>query len=95
MDASVSSIDSNAITDNYLNTEIYFKLLTLEKKMRKNKNNIKLLEQAAFIYVNCIEQYDRLHDPIKFYFLEKLQVIIAKKKAYYLLGFAKSLTRKR
>ncbi len=41
---SVSSVDSNNQTDYTLDNDFYYRLLTLERKLAKKKNNIKLLD---------------------------------------------------
>lgn len=37
------------------------------------------------MYMQCIEYYDKQNDPIKFYFQQKLNKILDRKKAYYLI----------
>ena len=41
-----------------------------------------MLSDIVSMYARLVEQYDRLEDPIKLYFLEKMQMLLTQKELF-------------
>ena len=67
---------------NPLNDEQYItKLVLLEDDLLNNKYTIKTMQELVSIYTSLIEYYDGVKDPIKTYFMEKIQILLSNKAA--------------
>lgn len=59
-----------------LNEEEVAKLLYLEEQQSTDKHKEKVVAQMTEYYAKLIEYYDIKKDPIKFYFMDKMQKIV-------------------
>ena len=71
---------------NPLSDEQYItKLVLLEDDLLNNKYTIKTMQELVSIYTSLIEYYDGIKDPIKTYFMEKIQILLSNKEAMEVL----------
>ena len=55
-----------------LSVDFYLELIQIEHEMSKNNFTLDLIENAIQKYAKCVEYYDSINDPVKFYFQEKI-----------------------
>mgnify|MGYP003591376427 FL=1 len=71
---------------NPLSDEQYItKLVLREDDLLNNKYTIKTMQELVSIYTSLIEYYDGIKDPIKTYFMEKIQILLSNKEAMEVL----------
>ncbi|KAL4446592.1 hypothetical protein ABPG74_005530 [Tetrahymena malaccensis] len=51
-------------------------ILQYEEQLLDGQFNREIVENLISLYAQCVEFYDSVKDPIKFYFLEKMQIIL-------------------
>ncbi|KAL4496190.1 hypothetical protein ABPG72_012927 [Tetrahymena utriculariae] len=60
----------------YLDRQVFMSILQYEELLLDGQFNREIVENLISLYAQCVEFYDSLKDPIKFYFLEKMQIIL-------------------
>ncbi|CAK74590.1 unnamed protein product (macronuclear) [Paramecium tetraurelia] len=64
--------------------QFYYSLLRQEQLIQ-TKPEIDIVNQAVQMYRKCVEYFDSLQDPIKYYFLEKIQTALSETKTLMLI----------
>ncbi|CAD8088394.1 unnamed protein product [Paramecium sonneborni] len=64
--------------------QFYYNLLRQEQLIQ-TKPEIDIVNQAVQMYRKCVEYFDSLQDPIKYYFLEKIQTALSETKTLMLI----------
>ncbi|CAD8075062.1 unnamed protein product [Paramecium sonneborni] len=64
--------------------QFYYNLLRQEYLLQ-TKPEIDIVNQAVQMYRKCVEYFDSLQDPIKYYFLEKIQTALSETKTLRLI----------
>ncbi|EAR89332.2 hypothetical protein TTHERM_00372490 (macronuclear) [Tetrahymena thermophila SB210] len=60
----------------YLDRQLFMSILQYEELLLDGQFNREIVENLISLYAQCVEFYDSIKDPIKFYFLEKMQIIL-------------------
>ena len=71
----ISSIKKDSIKP--LDELFFVKLLQLEDCIIKKILTTSIINQLVNLYGKCVEYYDTIKDPIKIYFLEKIQITLS------------------
>jgi hypothetical protein len=70
-------VSSKSAANIEIDKSFFLELVQLETKALKKNFELQIVNQIMEFYARCIEHYDSIQDPIKVYFLEKLQILIA------------------
>ena len=60
-------------------------LVLLEEELINGKYTLKTIQDLVSIYTSLIEYYDGIKDPIKTYFMEKIQILLSNKNTLEVL----------
>ncbi|CAD8161450.1 unnamed protein product [Paramecium octaurelia] len=74
---------------NAIDKQFYYNLLSLEKAIIKEPH-LDAVQQALAMYRKCVEYFDNIQDPIKYYFLDKIQQALSETKTLMLIINSKS-----
>jgi len=56
----------------FLDKQVFMSMLHFEEIILGGEVSRDIIHELIGLYAQCVEFYDSLHDPIQFYFLEKM-----------------------
>ncbi|CAD8125954.1 unnamed protein product [Paramecium sonneborni] len=75
--------------ENTFDKQFYYNLIAIEKTIIKEPQ-LDTVQQALAMYRKCVEYFDNIQDPIKYYFLDKIQNALSETKTLMLIMNSKS-----
>lgn len=64
----------------FLSKDMFMQMLSHEENIMNGKYERLVIEDLINLYAQCVEYYDSHRDPIQFYFLEKMQILLSQEK---------------
>ncbi|KAM3133815.1 hypothetical protein pb186bvf_014078 [Paramecium bursaria] len=68
-----------------LNKKFFLKLLEYERQFSKKIESIAQIQNLVALYGQCVEFFDTLANPVKYYFMEKIQMALAEGEAFEII----------